>query len=353
MTDPNRNGGILNVNPPNSDQVPFYLEAQFTILSSSFMGTNDSPKFLNPPIDIGYENQPFVHCPSHIDTDGDSLAYELVIPRQASGTPVTNYVFPEAVGTPFHFIQLDPVTGLFTWMEPRVAGEYVITILLKEYRNGTLIGQIYRDMQITILPMSNRPPTFTDTTLSYYELNVGQSVQFTLDANDLDNDNIQLTATGLPLLKNANFNAPTNNTNPTITGNFLWTPTAQDVRKNPYQMVFRVEDDAEGTYGGVFYKVVRIKVNFPVSTRKIENQPLIRLYPNPVPHQLNIDFDTPLSNNRTYHIFSNSGKLIQTGILSKGEQRLQVNTVHWTSGIYFFTIHQGEASITQQFVIVR
>ncbi|MDX1409552.1 MAG: gliding motility-associated C-terminal domain-containing protein, partial [Saprospiraceae bacterium] len=43
MMDPNRIGGILNVNPPNSDGVPFYLETTFTFLNTQFQGYNNSP----------------------------------------------------------------------------------------------------------------------------------------------------------------------------------------------------------------------------------------------------------------------------------------------------------------------
>ena len=53
MTDPNRNGGILNVNHPFSDQVPFHLRTTLTILDATFNGFNTSPLLTNPPIDEG------------------------------------------------------------------------------------------------------------------------------------------------------------------------------------------------------------------------------------------------------------------------------------------------------------
>ncbi|MEO1438601.1 MAG: gliding motility-associated C-terminal domain-containing protein, partial [Bacteroidota bacterium] len=49
MTDPNRNGDILNVNPPNSDQVPFHLATELFILNPQFQGTNSTPTLLQPP----------------------------------------------------------------------------------------------------------------------------------------------------------------------------------------------------------------------------------------------------------------------------------------------------------------
>lgn len=350
MTDPNRNSGILNVNPPNSDQVLFYLEAKIWIQST---GTNDSPTFLQKPIDVSYVNQSFVYCTNHIDKEGDSLVYALVTPKQGVNTPVSNYSFPNNIGSPSHFLSIDAATGLLTWTEPRVAGEYVITILLKEYRNGVLIGSIVRDMQITIFPMGNRPPNFNDTTSAFYELMPGQSIQFTLSATDIDGDNIQLSATGFPLEKTANFTAPTNNMNSTISGNFSWTPTTADVRRHPYQMVFRVEDDAEGTYGGVFYKVVQIKVNFPVSTKQIDNIASIKLFPNPASNQLIVDFQKPVFENTPIRLFNSSGILVRNLILNKGQQTLQINVSDLATGMYIFNVHQEGMVKNRRFVITR
>lgn len=63
MTDPNRNGDILNVNPPNSDNVPFHLETTVTFFNLSTDGLNNSPVLLQPPIDIACTNKIFIHNP--------------------------------------------------------------------------------------------------------------------------------------------------------------------------------------------------------------------------------------------------------------------------------------------------
>src|SRR5688572_8623512 len=36
MMDPNRNGGIINVNHPNSEAIPFYIEVKYTFLNPQF-----------------------------------------------------------------------------------------------------------------------------------------------------------------------------------------------------------------------------------------------------------------------------------------------------------------------------
>ncbi|HMZ25492.1 MAG TPA: gliding motility-associated C-terminal domain-containing protein, partial [Saprospiraceae bacterium] len=134
MTDPNRNGGILNVNPPNSDNVPFYLETTFTFLNSTFQGYNNTPTLLQPPIDEGCIDQPFIHNPNAFDIDGDSLAYELIVPMMAKNTPVPNYIFPDQiVAGANNILTLNPITGDIVWNAPKKAGEYNIAIRVNEY----------------------------------------------------------------------------------------------------------------------------------------------------------------------------------------------------------------------------
>ena len=69
MTDPNRNGGILNVNSPNSDQVRFHLETKYTITNPQFQGCNNSPIITQPPVDIGCVGRVFIHNPNAYDED--------------------------------------------------------------------------------------------------------------------------------------------------------------------------------------------------------------------------------------------------------------------------------------------
>jgi hypothetical protein len=75
MMDPNRVAGISNVNPPNSDGVPFYIETTFTFLNPQFQGYNSSPVLLQPPLDFACVNKRYIHNPNAYDPDGDSLSY--------------------------------------------------------------------------------------------------------------------------------------------------------------------------------------------------------------------------------------------------------------------------------------
>lgn len=264
MTDPNRNAGILNVNPPNSDQIPFYIQTTLTILQPFFQGYNQSPILLQPPIDIGYVNQIFMHNPNAYDPDGDSLAYELIIPSQAVGTPVTNYLPVTTIGGT-SFDSLDPITGDYVWNTPQLAGEYNIAILIKEYRAGQLISTIVRDMQITIEPEQNRPPTIEP--IDDICVVAGDTLIFDVIGDDPDvGQEIILSATGGPLeqaISPASFNAPLDYMSPVVVGQFVWRTDCHHARDQFYQMVFKAQDNFQGTQGGSTLRSVRIKVVAP------------------------------------------------------------------------------------------
>lgn len=267
MTDPNRNGGILNVNPPNSDNVPFYLETTFTFLNSTFQGYNNTPTLLQPPIDEGCIDQPFIHNPNAFDIDGDSLAFELIVPMMAKNTPVPNYIFPDQiVAGANNILTLNPITGDIVWNAPKKAGEYNIAIRVNEYRQGVLISSTVRDMQILIINCNNRPPkieTITDTCIV-----VGQTLTFNVMATDPDSpaQKVRLSALGGPMViegNKAEFQAPRGFAPSPVSGTFIWAPDCNAISSSPYSIIFKAEDNQKDSTGLVDLKTVRIKVVGP------------------------------------------------------------------------------------------
>lgn len=160
MTDPNRSAGILNINPPASDNVPFHLQAMVILLPQA-AGSTESPVLLAVPIDIGVVGQPFIHNPNAYSAPGDSIAYELITPLQGPGVPVPNYLFPNEVGGGSNTLSLNPLTGKLIWDAPQIPGLYVIAILVKFYRDDLLVGTIMRDMMIEIEEALNAQPVTT------------------------------------------------------------------------------------------------------------------------------------------------------------------------------------------------
>src|SRR5260221_3025609 len=160
----NRNAGILNMF--DSVDTPFFI--QTTIDIDPFVGCDNSPRLLVPPIDEACTGAAWTHNPGAYDPDGDSLSFEMTIPKQDRDRFVGAYRPPntkefyagldygtanEAQDGPPTF-NINSVTGTIIWDAPGAAGVYNIAFLIKEWRKigGVWIqlGYVTRDMQIIV-----------------------------------------------------------------------------------------------------------------------------------------------------------------------------------------------------------
>ena len=270
--DRNRVGNILNVNAPNSIEVPFYVQTTFTFLSSQTNGVNNSAILLQPPVDVACVNEVFIHNPGAYDIDGDSLAYELGIPAMASNMNVPLYQFPDEIGAGAdNQISIDPVTGDFVWDSPKLLGQYNIAILIKEYRKGVLINTIVRDMQIRVNnctkdDMSNQPPVIEGPD----EICVvaGEVIDIDFDITDPNIDaEVELSANGGPFVVDTSaavFTTDGNGYLPTPRqANFRWETNCQHISRYGYQIVIKAEDLFCDVPSLTTLKTIQIKVVGP------------------------------------------------------------------------------------------
>ena len=176
-----RNGSLLNIVDPLQAGESFYAY----VPDNSLYLTNSSPRFSNsPPVFVcqGYDlDLDF----SATDIDGDSLVYSFYTPYTGrswdhpdhydptlyyptvdlAGTPPDNITFPEVVYNP-GFSADNPLNAIggaaLTISEdgiingiPEAVGQYVVGVMVEEYRDGVKIGEIVRDFQFNVL---NCPP---------------------------------------------------------------------------------------------------------------------------------------------------------------------------------------------------
>lgn len=261
--DPNRNAGVINVNFPNSVSIPFYVENVFSLFNPVFSGCNNSPVLQVPPIDFACTGEIFTHNPGAYDIDGDSLSYELAVPKQGPNDPVPNFFFPNGMS-------INPLTGDLIWDTPTQAGEYNIAINIYSYRNGQLIDTMVRDMQIIVEDCSNEPPLVV-TEFDEICVIAGTTIDFDVIATapftDTD-QRVRLLAYGAPLnmiVSPAEFTPPSEAYfDDPLVKNFRWETTCEHISSQPYNVVFRAVDDFLGdTTGLATLKTVRIKVVGP------------------------------------------------------------------------------------------
>lgn len=245
VEDPNRNADVANI--PNSVNTLFAIST--TMIIDPTLGLNNTPILTQPPVDKAAIGQVFVHNPGAYDPDGDSLSYKITPCREENGVPIPNYSYPPAS----NYIRVDEFTGDLIWNTPMLAGVYNVAMLIEEWREGVKIGEIIRDMQIEVFDSGNTIPqidlTALDTVYGSHDsicIEAGTWLKFDVEAHDVNNDNITLSAYGAPFV--ASDDAPahfeqTESQSGYAKGRFEWLTNCNVVRKRPYILNIKAQDD--------------------------------------------------------------------------------------------------------------
>ncbi len=254
-----RNAAITTINTPSGST--FYIYATLNNLVST---CNSSPTFSNKPVPFLCLGQQYCFNHGAYDADGDSLVYSLITPLQTSSSTVT-YHAPYNASNPLNSspsTSFNPSTGDIC-LNPQALEVTVMAVLVKEYRNGVLIGSVERDLQLTVMNCANQLPSLTGINgTNNFSITVcaNQQTCFDIFSNDPDVGQ-QLTVDWNYGIPGATFNTGTG-LHPT--GTFCWTPTAADIG-NSYTFTVRVQDDACPYYGSQIYSYTVNVVGIAVS----------------------------------------------------------------------------------------
>ena len=299
--DPNRNAGVNNI--VNSVSVPFYVES--LILISPGIGGNSSPVLTNPPIDDGCVNEVFEHNAGAFDAEGDSLSYRLVPCRTSGGAFIPTIYDPQFVQDS---VTIDPITGDLRWDVPRSQGQFNFAFEIAEWRkdgNGNFvrIGYVVRDMQVNIesCPARNKPPVLPD--VGPFCVEAGQTLEFTVQATDPDNDPIELRAFGGPYQVSAPADPlSTIGSNPAF-GTFKWNTRCSHVRKQPYFLTLEAKDNPAGRSANLPRLVSLSTVEITVVAPAPENPQA-----QAVENAINLSWDTSICQGaNAYKIYRREG----------------------------------------------
>lgn len=256
-----RNEGVLNIGPKPTNRLNFYVSTVLEI--NAAFGINRTPVLRNAPIDLAAVGQRYIHNPGAFDADGDSIAYRMFTPQQggANGAGVNleyqdpNTVTPpgqtETGGSPATFA-INRVTGDIIWNAPVTKGYYNVAFVVEEWRDGALIGQIVRDMQIIVDDVRNDRPAVPP--LPDICVEAGTLINQKVTATDKNGDRLNLTsASGVydpTLIKPAvaSFTVAGQGSQSSVTGTFIWQTSCEHIRLEPYNVLFKVEDAAPPGY---------------------------------------------------------------------------------------------------------
>ncbi len=291
VEDPNRVENVVNM--PGSVNIPFFIRTVINI--SPLVGFNNSVELRFPPIDHGCVGKPYYHNPGAFDIDGDSLSYQLTECLGLNGNKVTDYHFPNfVIENPPNGplvkkgnLDIDPLTGKLTWDSPTLAGNFNLCILVTEYRKDPLtnswivVGEVLRDMQITIEVCTNEPPVFKE--LEDVCVNAGDTIVHQIVACDSSGQTITLTAVGEPLeLADSSAFFPQGIAMlDTVKADFIWNTSCDHIRAKPYKMDYKAEDNDDNSlvnFASAFYTVVgpapeNVSVTSAQNTAKIAWSP--------------------------------------------------------------------------------
>jgi len=162
-----RNEELKNIENPLETGATWYVD----ITGQAMLECNSNPVFNAwPPVYICL-NDDLMFDHSAVDPDADSLAYSLCTPlvgasinkpspTKAAGPPYDSVVWVNPYGrtdmmggTP---LRIDPRTGIMT-ARPDDKGRYLIGVMVREYRNGQLIGYVKRDFEFNVVACGDRP----------------------------------------------------------------------------------------------------------------------------------------------------------------------------------------------------
>ena len=144
---------------------------------------------------------------------------------------------------------MNALTGDLIWDAPVTRGFYNVAFVVEEWRDGVKIGDIIRDMQIIVVDARNDRPKLD--LIPDICVEAGTLINQIVKATDKNGDKLTLTSTsGLyqstALIRPAyaTFTVPQQGAQGTLTGQFTWQTSCNQIRLEPYEVLFKVEDGA-------------------------------------------------------------------------------------------------------------
>lgn len=322
----------------------------FCTINNSDAACNNSPVFSNQPSIFFCAQTFFCYDPLIIDPDGDSISVQLITPRTGpNASDTVHYHSGYSATQPLissPLMTFDTHTGILCGT-PTQQDVSVTALLVSEYRNGVLIGQVERDVTLLVQACNNATPTISGMNgTNMYTMNAiaGSQICFYVTSGDPDsNDSTVISATNnLPGMTFLNTGSKHDS------AAVCWTPTASDTLTNPNCLTLQVRDNS-CPYPSVHSVSYCFNVSPVDAIQEILSQN-ISVYPNPTSDFISVK---ALQSSR-YSLFISdmSGRQIMPA--ADFSISLQVDLSKLERGIYLLVIQdKASAALVQKRLVVE
>lgn len=203
-----RSANITNLTNPSTFGVT--ITAKMFAAPNQVAGqcSDNSPYFLQDPYLTVCAGETYSYNMNHVDDDGDSLVISFGqplnnFPSQTYNPPAVPAILNYDPGFSFtnptpdasfnaanQATQLDNTTGHLTFLS-NTSGGFVIKLVVQSFRDGVLIAEIMREMQVTVVncgPGNNAPIVNGPFPGGLFNttVNAGTLVNFTIQSSDLE-----------------------------------------------------------------------------------------------------------------------------------------------------------------------
>jgi hypothetical protein len=288
--EPNRNGGVLNMN--DSFYTTFYIET--SALISSEIGCTYSPRFLTPAVLQAAAGTEFTYSMGASSPVDDFITYSLVTPYRDRGTPVSGYIKPEG-------LSINPLTGLLTWDTKfsgpsSVPGEYNFAVQvnyhIKTGETYRKIGFVRIDFQVIVDGDVPEPVLIRDNQEldEYSRLLVPEGEQKKIKVffeSNTPSLEVFSELAGTDALSFVTYDSTHEDTNLKV-GILTIKPDATFTRENPYLITVRAKSDQSGG-SDINYLIYTEEIwDLPVITAVEKEIGDVDVYPNPTSDKITI-----------------------------------------------------------------
>lgn len=350
MTDPNRNDNILNIYNGASINIEFHIESTIAVSpDSNFI--NNSVDYLAPPILYAEVNKPFTYNLTTSDPDGDVLTYELVTPKEGHQTDINTYFIPDSSA-------INIINGELTWNSPQTIGNYVFSVMVREYRNGTFVGATLVDFQLIVGPAITNgffvgyTPWDTDSNGNLsFTVSPNDSINLTLNYIDSTTNKssttIDLLVYSEALSKGATASSQTISPYEKVE-TFTWVPNASHLRCAPYIVTFRGATYFSESISKDLTVMIWVRDQSNTNacnqevwqvtpTNKIQQDASVTIFPNPFGEQITLAIpESIIQEDLQFVLWNSLGQQIRIENIQETKQTIELKTLN--KGYYFYQL---------------